>query len=293
MFPLTRGRFLAALMAVVIAAGAACTGRADRVEHTLRGQVLSIDGDRLQANIKHEEIPGFMPAMTMPYKFRDAAELEGLAPGDLLRATLVIESNDAYLTEVERIGQSPLEQPPAPPQSVSAPNLLRAGDQVPDAAFLDQDGRERTFSSFAGSTVLLTFIYTRCPIPTFCPLMDRHFLEIQKQLEADPALQGVHLVTVSFDPTTDTPDVLKAHAEKLGVDPKRWTFLTGDREVIDQFAMRFGVSLVREQNDARDITHNLRTAIVAPDGRVVKAYTGNEWTPAEVMADLRQERAAR
>jgi protein SCO1/2 len=293
MCPLTRGRFLAALMAVVIAAGAACTRRTDRVEHTLRGQVLSIDGDRLQANIKHEEIPGFMPAMTMPYTFRDAGELEGLAPGDLLRATLVIESNDAYLTEVERIGQAPLEQPSAAPQSASALNLLQDGDRVPDAAFLDQDGRQRAFSSFAGSTVLLTFIYTRCPIPTFCPLMDRHFLEIQKHLEADPALQGVHLVTVSFDPITDTPDVLKAHAQELGADPKRWTFLTGDREVIDEFAMRFGVSLVREQNDARDITHNLRTAIVDPEGRLVKAYTGNEWTPAEVMADIRQERAAR
>jgi protein SCO1/2 len=136
--------------------------------------------------------------------------------------------------------------------------------------------------------VVLTFIYTRCPMPAFCPLMDRHFATIQARLKGDPTLDGVRLVSVSFDPVTDTPEVLKNHAARLGADPMRWSFVTGDRDELDQFAARFGVSLVREPNDARDITHNLRTAIVDGHGTVIKVYTGNSWTPDEVVADLRQ-----
>src|SRR4029079_19758314 len=95
------------------------------------------------------------------------------------------------------------------------------------------------------------------------------------------------LVTVSFDPVTDTPKVLKAHAKQLEADLSRWTFLTGDRDEVDKFAALFGVSVGRALNDARDITHNLRTVIIDADGKLVKVYTGNEWTPEQVLADLK------
>jgi protein SCO1/2 len=138
----------------------------------------------------------------------------------------------------------------------------------------------------------MTFIYTRCPMPTFCPLMDRHFVAIQDTLKTDPALKNVHLVSISFDPTTDTPPVLKAHAETLGADPDYWTFLTGDRDEIDRFAMRFGVTLTRNPADPLDIAHNLRTAIVDANGQLTKTYTGNEWTPEQILSDLRRGSAA-
>ena len=109
--------------------------------------------------------------------------------------------------------------------------------------------------------------------------MDRHFKTIQDKLADDPALKNVHLVSVSFDPAADTPEVLKAHARKVGADPARWTFVTGDRDEIDKFGMRFGVSVARDMKDPTDITHNLRTAIIDSKGTLVKAYTGNEWTP--------------
>jgi protein SCO1/2 len=158
---------------------------------------------------------------------------------------------------------------------------------VPDVPLIDQDGRKRPFSSLKGSTVVLTFIYTQCPLPTFCPLMDRHFVTLQEKLRDDPALSRVHLATVSFDPVTDTPPVLRRHAERLGADLKRWTFFTGDRDDVDRFASRFGVTIVREMNDQKDITHNLRTAIIDENGTLVKAYTGNEWTPEQLLADLK------
>ena len=265
---------------------AAC-GRSNERVYKLQGQVISVAPGHGEATIKHEEIKGLMPAMTMPYKVREERLLDGIVPGDLVLARLVIVSNDAYLTDLEKVGTAPLEQPAAAPSASSGFELLKPGEQVPDAPLVDQDGRKRNFSSFKGFVLVVTFIYTRCPLPTFCPLMDRHFVAIQHTIEEDQALKNVHLVSVSFDPITDTPRVLKRHAQTLAADPTRWTFLTGSRDVIDRFAARFGVSVARALTDQRDITHNLRTAIVDADLRLVKVYTGNEWTPDEIVADLK------
>jgi protein SCO1 len=279
----------AALSCAVLAFSGCHSSQSNERTYSLQGQVLSVTPDRQEATIKHEEIKGFMPAMTMPYKVKEPALLEHVAPGDLINATLVVEPNDAYLSRLAKVGEAPLEQPPpdAPaPKASSGFELIRPGESVPDGRFVDQDGHARTFASFKGSPIVLTFIYTKCPLPTFCPLMDRHFVTIQDRTGNDAALKKVRLVTVSFDPATDTPAVLKKHARELNADLKRWTFLTGDRDEIDQFAARFGVTVARAMNDQRDITHNLRTAIVGADGRLVKVYTGNEWTPDEILKDL-------
>ena len=262
-----------------------------RNTYTLEGQVLSIDPAHKTLNIKHGDIKGPMPAMTMPYSVRDEKLLGTVAPGDLIKATLVVESNDAYLSTLSKTGSAPLDKPPAEapaPSASSGFELLKDGDAVPNAPFVDQDGKKRMFASFTGAPVVMTFIYTRCPLPTFCPLMDRNFVKIQGPLETDPALSNVHLVTVSFDPATDTPPVLKKHAQELHANLRRWTFLTGDRDDIDRFASRFGVAVSRALNDPRDITHNLRTVIINSDGKLVKTYTGNDWTPEQVLADLKR-----
>lgn len=274
-------------MLMLLAAAAAC-GPSDRREYTLQGQILSIAPDGMEANVKHEEIKGFMAAMTMPYKVRDAKELEGLAPGDLFTSTLVVVTNDAYIKDVRKVGEAPLEAPAvsSAPSASSGFELLKPGEAVPNVTFTDQDGKRRAFASFKGSRVVLTFIYTSCPMPTFCPLMDRHFVAIQEKLKADPSLSDVQLLSVSFDPVVDTPPVLKQHAQKLAADPSRWTFVTGDRDEIDRFASRFGISIARDLTDPKNITHNLRTAIVDTDGRLVKAFTGNEWTPEQLLAEL-------
>jgi protein SCO1/2 len=268
---------------------AACSGAPDTREYALQGQILSISSDRREANIKHEEIKGLMAAMTMPYKVRDAAEYDGLSPGDLITATLVIVSNDAYLDDVRKVGSAPLEKPSAEASLLAASSgfeLLKLGQPVPAGDFVNQDGKPITLEAFRGSAVLVTFIYTTCPMPTFCPLMDRHFAAIQSKLEASQNLLKVHLLTVSFDPETDTPQVLKAHALKLGANPKLWTFVTGDRDRIDQWASRFGVSVSRSLNDPIDIAHNLRTALIDRQGNLVQTYPGNEWTPDQLLADV-------
>jgi protein SCO1/2 len=273
-------------LGLLLILGAAACGSSDR-EYTLQGQILSIEPGHMQANIKHEEIKGFMAAMTMPYKVRDAKEFANLKPGDLINSTLVVVSNDAYLKNVKKVGEAPLASEAPAPAASSGFELLRPGEAVPDVPMLDQDGRKTSISALKGQTVVLTFIYTQCPLPTFCPLMDRHFVAIQDRLKGDPTLSEVHLATVSFDPVIDTPPVLKKHAQQLGADLTRWTFFTGDRDDIDKFASRFGVTIARDTSDPKNITHNLRTVIIDADGKLKKTYTGNEWSPDQILADLK------
>ncbi len=268
----------------------ACGGDAStRREFPLQGQILSMSADHKEANIKHDAIKGFMTAMTMPYRVRDTKEYEPLVPGDLVTATLVIVSNDAYLKDVKRVGNAPLEKPLAD-SSASASSgfeLLKIGQPVPNGKFLDQDGKAVSLETFRGSVVVVTFTYTSCPMPTFCPLMDRNFAAMQKKLNDQHNELTAHLLSVSIDPVVDTPPVLKKHAQTLEADPRIWSFLTGDRDELDQWASRFGVSVLRAPNDTKDITHNLITAIIDRQGKLVHTYTGNEWTPERVLADVR------
>jgi protein SCO1/2 len=268
---------------------AACGGTSDRREYPLHGQILAMTADHKEANIKHDDIPGFMMAMTMPYKVRDAKDFESIAPGDVINATLVVVSNDAYLKDVKKVGTAPIEKAPdAAAAGSPGASILKEGQPVPNTTLIDQDGKKRDMNSFKGSAVVITFIYTRCPMPSFCPLMDKNFAKLQDKLKADKEL-NVQLVSVSFDPETDTPAVLKKHAAELGANPKVWTFLTGDLDTVDKFSRAFGVSIERSLDEQKqvNITHTLRTAIIDRQGNLVKTYTGNEWTPEKVMADIK------
>jgi protein SCO1/2 len=251
----------------------------------LRGQVVSLQPDRNEVTIRHQDIPGFMPGMTMPFKVRDRGLVDSLQPGDEVTGTLVVLEDEAYLERLERTGHAAL---PAPVQAIAEPGVpaLKTGEAVPDATFINQDGRQVRFSSFAGSAVVLTFIYTRCPLPDYCPRMDRQFGAIQAAIKSGRVRTRATLISVSFDPAFDTPKVLKDHAAAVGADPAIWSFLTSDRGVVDEFGARFGLSVLRGEEDPSDITHNLRTAVIDARGRLVKLYNGNEWTPAEIVADL-------
>jgi protein SCO1/2 len=164
--------------------------------------------------------------------------------------------------------------------------VLAPGDAVPDETLIDQDGKAFRVSSLEGSAVLLTFIYTRCPLPDFCPRMDENFAAVQQAIE-DGRLRGpIRLLSVSFDPDADTPAALRAHALRRGADKAVWTFATAPRERVEAWAGRFGVSVIRDPKDPSAITHNLRTAVIDRKGRLVAILDGNRWTPAEAIAAL-------
>jgi protein SCO1 len=263
---------------------AACSAPAR--EYELRGQILAVDREQRTLTIRHDDIEGFMPAMTMPFKVKDRGLIDGRVPGDLVRATLVVRDTEAYISSVERIGHVELSEA-TPSPGASAP-IATAGDEAPDAELVDEAGRSRRLSDWRGSVVAVTFIYTRCPVPNFCPLMDRHFLAVQRALTTDAHLSSrAHLVSVSFDPEFDTPAVLAAHARRVGADPARWTFVTGERDQLDPFAARFGVTTIRDGATDWEIVHNLRTAVIDPQGRIVTIFSGNEWTPGELLQVMR------
>lgn len=270
---------------VVACAGMSACSRARQYE--LRGQILAVDRERQEITISHGDIRGFMPAMTMPFKVKDARLLEGRQPGDLVTATLVVEDANGYLSSVERTGHAALTSPPPAPRV----EMLAPGQPVPDVRLTDQKGTTHPLSAWRGRILAVTFIYTRCPLPDFCPLMDRHFKAVQDQVLADPQMrERVALLSISVDPGFDTPPVLAAHAAHAGADARVWQFLTGEREAIAAFASRFGTSIIREGSDSADITHNLRTAVIASDGTLVAVLKGADWAPADLMHALSQAR---
>jgi protein SCO1/2 len=274
-------RRLAALLLLAF-----CSACSNAREYPLKGQVLFVDPAKQEITVKHEDVRGFMPGMTMPFKVPDKTEFGSVAPGDLITATLVVEETAGYLEDVAKTGSAPL-----PPEAKLLPRatILEPGDAVPDVSFTDQTGASRRLSDWRGKVVALTFIYTRCPIPNFCPLMDRHFAAVQRQVKAEALLDSrVHLVSISFDPEHDTPEVLAKHGARVGADPGQWSFVTAPWEVIDPFARVFGVAIMRDDKPTQEILHNLRTAIIGKDGRLVRVLNGNEWTPEELMTAIRE-----
>jgi protein SCO1/2 len=278
-------RRLSGIVLAVVAAAAACDRAPEPREYEVRGQILSFDPARKEVVVDHEDIEGFMPAMVMPYKVQDPSLLEGKTPGDLVTATLIVEEVEAYLTTLTTTGHEPIATPGAGPVLTDA-DMLKEGDVLPEHALVDEAGEPLPMQSLRGHRVALTFIYTRCPIPDFCPLMDKQFAQVQSTIEGDPDLADVQLVSVTLDPEFDTPAVLAQHAKTLGANPARWHFATGAPEDVFAFAKRFGV--IAEPDDTGvALVHNLRTAVIDPDGRLVKAHSGNTWSPAELVADLK------
>ncbi len=274
-------RVLALLAALLTAAS--CS---NAKTYEMRGQVLGVNRDKMEILVKHEDIPGLMPAMTMPWKVQAANMLDNIGPGDLITSEIVVEDNQGVVTKITKLGTAKPDVPP--PAGQPGVQYLMPGDTVPNQAFVDQDGRTRDFAAIRGErAIAITFIYTKCPIPTFCPAMDRQFAEAQSLIK-EKRLEGkVALLSVSFDPENDTPPVLTAHARKLGADRDVWTFVTGDRDGIDRFASSLLLTLVRgEAPNPDEIGHTLRTTVVDRSGKIAKSYSGADWTPAELVAEL-------
>lgn len=270
---------------------AACGGSSEAParEYQLQGQILAIRPERSEVVIKHEDIKGFMPGMTMPFKVKEAALLQGKEPGDLVTATLVVGEVQAHLRTLDKTGHAALDTPAPPPP----PDIREPGQTLTDATLVDQNGKPSSLSAYRGHRIALTFIYTRCPLPEFCPLMDRHFAAVQKTIASTPALADVRLVTVTLDPAFDTPAVLKPYAARRGADPMIWSFLTGEPAAVNKFGSQLGIYVEHNPQSAIDITHNLRTVVIDPDGRLVKVHNGNSWTPSELVADLSAVPAAK
>lgn len=284
-----RTALLFGLCAVVIACERSVTVDANSRSYQARGIVRAFAPDRSTISVEHEDVPGFMPSMTMPFSVRNPKEIAELKIGDGISFRMSVTDNDLFLDQVKKIPATEVNvTTPSPAASAPAKTAdrLKEGDTVPAYSLTGQDGKPVTPDTFHGRPYLLTFVFTRCPVPTFCPRISKNFSELQDAIKADPALAGkARLLSITLDPKFDTPEILKAYGEFQQADPGVWTFATGEATQIDALAQSFAVYV---QPEAGTLSHGLATALVGPDGTVRKIWRGNGWTIAEVMDELRR-----
>lgn len=236
--------------------------------------------DTLQ--VEHEDIPGFMPSMTMP--FRTTGSTAELKVGDAIAFDLLVTEDGASIERIRKIGLSEVAIKKSATESLPRVTRLHEGDRLSPFQLTDSKGRKITEKTFEGKELLLTFIFTRCPIPNFCPLMSLNFKRLQESIAADPRLSSqTNLLSISFDPEFDTTEMLNAYGSAHTKDQDSWRFATGTPEAVRQITAAFSVYIQTEDNT---ISHGLCTALVGPDGVIRKIWRGNAWEPQEVLAVL-------
>jgi protein SCO1 len=256
-----------------------------RKQYSLKGQVLARNDSTGQLTVDNEAIPGFMPAMTMIYPVKDAQGFQQVQPGDRITAVVVVANGTSYWLEhiavTDRSGRSLFSIP-------KNSRALLPNQKVPDVALINQDGKTLHLADFKGKAVLLTFIYTRCPFPDYCPLMSSRFAEIHQTLSKNNPIYGkTHLMSVSLDPRYDTPAVLRKYGfPYLRGDASgfaHWDFVSTSPGDLHTLAAAFGLQYFEQNNQ---ISHTLDTVLLSPDGTVKQIWPGNKWTTAEVLAAL-------
>lgn len=286
----------AAMATSVVSGGSATAGQPG--VYFVTGVVKELKANGSNLVIRHEAIPGFMPAMTMPFTARDSREIASVHAGEKVRFRLLVTDDESWIDSVERLGVT--NEPALPFQYETARIVrdvepLKIGDPMPDYPFTNELGAPVRLSDFRGQAIGLTFIFTRCPLPEFCPRMLKNFSIVHRALQEQAQRGGPtnwHLVAMSFDPLFDTPPVLKNYAQRYAYDPARWTFLTGAMIDIDAITEQVGM-VFRRQTPTALPDHNVRTAVISPAGRLLRLTVGNTWKPEDLVRDLSDAAAGR
>jgi protein SCO1/2 len=258
-------------------------------QYQLTGVVREIDKESGQVMIRHDEIPGYMKAMTMPFDLKGKEVLADLFVGDEVEGTLVVKADDIELNDLV------ITRPAEPAALNFGPNGLEVkakpatqlpGEDVPDFKVTLQDGKPAKLSDYRGKLVVLTFIYTRCPLPNFCPMMDRKFGELAARLQPTSKADQVRLLSVSFDPEHDTPAVLASHAKSRGAKMPLWTYAVASHEELGKFGPKLGLMYGPGE---KEVMHNLCTAVIGPDGKLIRldyGTAGGAWTADDMMGTI-------
>ena len=260
--------------------------------YMLRGKVVSINPETGEVTLAHEAVPGFMEAMTMPYRLAERNTIGELHPGDRINARLRMQQDpdgvvhDVFLDEIVITGQARPDYKPAVSYHVPAP-----GDAVPDFKLTDQSGHRIRLSEYRGKALLITFIYTRCPLGDYCPKMSRNFAEIDNDLKSDKALYSrTHLLSISFDPAYDTPAVLRSYGgaytgQYTNEKFEHWQFAAPDKASLAEMEHFFNVGVT--PGESSSLNHSLSTILIDPAGKIAAWYPTNDWKPADVAAKMR------
>lgn len=255
-------------------------------DFTVRGVVREARPAKSQLVVKHEEIPGYMDAMTMPFQVRDPKILESVKAGDDITFQLHVTDKDHWIDGLKIVGvavDGGDKEPPRPKVTDIAP--FKQGDSLPALSFSDERGQPLRLEDYRGKALALTFIYTRCPLPNFCPLLSEKFRTVQEALLADPAApKNWQLLSVTIDPEHDTTEVLQRYAKAQRAAAAHWRFATGELRDLTVLGLRSGLEF---WEGGSEITHNLRTVVFDNQGRMRKVFPENTWTAAELAAELR------
>ncbi len=243
--------------------------------------------DGAQITVSHDAIPGFMDAMVMPFTVRKPAALPAISPGERIRFRLVVTGSGSYIEGIQVL--SPARTDAGLLRSPMAPVLTPIGANVPDFSLVEASGKRLALSDLRGQVVLITFIYTRCPLPDFCPLQMAHFKEVKARLH-DLIGREVTLLTITFDPRYDTPEVMRGYGAAYGADGHGWSLLTGTAEEIQKVTETFGLEFWPEEGL---ITHTLQTAVIDREGRLYATLEGKGYSIDQLVDVTSQALRAR
>lgn len=250
--------------------------------YQVKGVLEEVRSEGWKALIAHEDIPGYMDAMTMLLDVKNTNELAGLKPGDQITFRMLVTDDDGWIDHVRRTGTT--NAPVAAPPPVVKVEELKTGAVLPDYTLTNQLGQAIQLSHFQGRALAFTFIFTRCPFPTFCPRMNNNFAQVQKLMSERQSGTNWHLLSISFDPEFDTPERMAIYSQNYHPDPTHWSFATAADETIRKLGGLFGLAYSK---DEALFSHNVRTVVVDVQGRVQTVFTNNEWKPGE-LADVLQ-----
>ena len=266
------------------------TASADAKRYNLKGKVVSADKARKKATIAHDDIPGFMEAMTMDFPIREDWVWEDLTPGAEIRAELVVDNTAKNPYWLEKIGIIAAPNPKQMPTTDD--RFAQIGREIPDFTLVNQDGKRISMKDYRGKALAITFIYSRCPLPDYCIAMSKNFSDLALQLNNNAELKDkIRLLSVSFDPQTDTPEKLRQYGQGyLGVNAKPdftvWQLAVGSEKEVRSVADFFGLRYEPDAQDKTQFSHSLRTAVISPEGKVTKIIPGNDWTPNDLLREM-------
>ena len=236
-----------------------------------KGVVEELKPDGRTVVIQHEAISNYMADMTMPFKVKDQNELAGVQVGDEILFQLHVSDTESWIGSITKIGTVPLVKNSRPADSHSAqiPAVSR-NNPLLEYKFTNELGQAMSLTSFHGQALAVTFFFTRCPLPEFCPRLSKNFQEASQKLAAmTNAPANWHFLSISFDTEFDSPATLKAYGESYQYDPQHWSFLTGAPDKISELARSCGVTY---KSDAGTINHNFRTLIVDATGHLQMVF---------------------
>ena len=258
------------------------------------GVVREVFPEGKQVKIEHEKIPNYMEAMTMTFDVRETNALAGLQPGDKISFRMIVREKEGWIDQIKKTGATTVTPLPENFRRVREAEPLKVGDVMPDYHFMNESGKALSLRDFKGQALAFTFIFTRCPFPTFCPRMSDNFAEAQKKLKALPLPHNWRLLTISFDPDFDTPAVLKSYARKFQADPEHWSFASGELIDVTAITEQFGLLFWKPNpQEPAGISHNLRTVVLDAQGRIQKVFSENVWKVDDLVAEIVKAAAAK